>query len=460
VTPRQLLLILRARYKVALLILLASLGIALPLIEHLPRQFTAGASLVIDIRSPDPITAMLRPSNMATQEDIIKSDRVAQRVVRLLKLEDNPTAREQWREVTGGKGRLEAWLMELLQKRLTVTPPRRDSNILTIEYTAADPAFAAAVANAFAQAYMEVSVELKVEPARRYAQWFSEQGRLQRENLERAQARLSEFQQRRGIVATEERFDTESAKLGELTAQLTVLQAQTVDAKTKQRSGADTLPELLQNPLLSGLRMEINRQEARLKDAAGNLGRNHPRYRAMESELKEMKARLEAETQHVLKGYRTSTSIGTEKEGELKLAIEAQKKKLLQMRSERDQLAVLQRDVDAAKNAYDAVSNRYTQASLESQATHTNVYLLTPATEPLEPSSPKVLRLSIIALLLGLGAGMGAALGLELIDRRVRSAEDLAQMLQLPVLSVVPALPIKQRRRALGFWRRTALPAP
>lgn len=456
---KQVLLILRARYKVALLLLLGTLGISLPIIDHLPRQYSAGASLVIDMRSVDPISAMLRPGNMATQEDIIKSDRVAQRVVRLLKLEENPTAREQWREVTGGKGRLEAWLMELLQKKLTVTPPRRDSNILTIEYTAADPAFAAAVANAFAQAYMEVSVELKVEPAKRYALWFSDQGKLQRENLERAQARLSEFQQKRGIVATEERMDTEITKLGELTAQLTAMQAQTVDARTKQRSGADTLPELLQNPVIGGLRTEINRQEGRLKDAAGNLGKNHPRYRAMESELAEMKVRLEVETRHVLKGYRTSTSIGTEKETELKAAIEGQKKKLLQMRSERDQLAVLQRDVDAAKNAYDAVSNRYTQASLESQATQTNVYLLTPAVEPLEPSSPKVLRLSLMAVVLGFVAGLGAAFGLEFTDRRVRSADDLAQMLQLPVLSVVPTLSAK-RRRALAFWRRPALPAP
>jgi chain length determinant protein EpsF len=456
---KQVLLILRARYKVALMLLLVIVGSALPVIEHLPRQYTAAVSLVIDIRSPDPISAMLRPSNMATQEDIIRSDRVAQHVVKLLKLEENPTARDQWREITGGKGRLEAWLMELLQKKLAVTPPRRDSNILTIEYTAADAQFAAAVANAFAQAYMEVAVELKVEPAKRYALWFSEQGKQQRENLERAQARLSEFQQRRGIVATDERMDTEAARLGELTGQLTVLQAQTGDSRAKQRSGADTLPEVLQNSVIAGLRTEINRQEARLRDASGNLGKNHPRYRAMELELAEMKARLEAETRHVLKGYRTSTSVGTEKENELKASIEAQKKKILRMRSERDQLAVLQRDVDAAKNAYDAVANRYTQVNLESQATQTNVYLLTPAVEPLEPSSPKVPRLVLMAVLLGVAAGLGAAFGLEFVDRRVRSADDLAQMLHLPVLTTVPALP-RRRRRSLRFWRRPALPAP
>src|SRR4051794_23587208 len=93
---RQFLLIFRARYKVVLVVFLLTLGIAVPVINYLPKQYTAGTALVIDIRSPDPITAMLRPGNMATQEDIIKSDRVAQRVVKVLKLEDNATARQQW----------------------------------------------------------------------------------------------------------------------------------------------------------------------------------------------------------------------------------------------------------------------------------------------------------------------------------------------------------------------------
>src|SRR6185295_12759462 len=230
----------------------------------------------------------------------------------------------------------------------------------------------------------------------------------------------------------------------------TMLQAQTADSRSKQRSGSDTLPEVLQNSVISSLRMDINRQEVKMKDARTNLGENHPRYQAMESELDALKERLAVETRHVTRGYSTSGAVGTEKENGLRNAIEEQKKKLLQLRSERDQLAVLQRDVDAAKNAYDAVSNRYTQVSLESQATQTNVYLLTTAEPPLAPSSPKVPRLMGLALLCGVMLGLVAAFGMEFLDRRVRSAEDLAQMLQMPVLSVVPDLTAPQRKR-LGF---------
>jgi chain length determinant protein EpsF len=460
---RQLLLALRARYKIALAVMLLTIAVGIPVVQHLPKQYTATTSLVVDVRSPDPIASIMMPSNMATQEDIIKSDRVARKVVKLLRLDENPTVQAQWRGATGGRGTLDVWLAELLQKRLVVAPFRRDSNIITIEYSAADPAFAASVANGFAQAYMETAVELKVDPAKQYARWFGEQGKALRENVEKAQARLSEYQQKKGIVARDESLDTETARLAQLTEQLTALQAETTGARSRQRvSSAGTLPEVMQSAVVQGLRSDIARQEARLKEMRVNLGSNHPQILRLQSEIQELKARLEAETRHVASSFSTTNSVGRDREKELLGAIEAQKKKLLALRSERDELAVLQRDVDAAKNAYEAVARRYTQTSLESQATQTNVFLLTPAVEPLEPSSPKVPKFTLMVVILGAALGFGAALGLELIDRRVRSVEDLAEMLQLPVLVVIPRMPVRRSAMArLAFWRdRPALPAP
>lgn len=448
--PKQLLLILAARWWLPLLVLIVSVAGTYAVSLRLPKMYSASTALLVDVRSRDPIAAMLMPSSMATQEDIIRSDRVAQKVVTTLKLHENPTVKQQWLEATEGRGRLEVWLAELLQKRLTVTPPRRDSNILTIEYTAVDPGFAAAVANAFAKAYVAATVELRVEPARQYAQWFGDQGKLLRADLERAQARLSEFQQQRGIVFKEENLDAEMAKLNELTSQLTQVQAQTVDSRTKQRSGADTLPEVLGNSVVAGLRAEIARQEAKLKDASNNLGKNHPQFRSMEAELAELKVKLQAEARHVASSFTTSKSVSLDKESALRASIEAQKRKLLQLRNERDQLAVLQRDVDAAKAAYETVAARYTQASLESQATQTNVSVLGPAVEPLEPSSPKILRYLAMSVFFGLLGGLGAAFLWELLDRRVRCVEDVAEMLQMPVLGVVER---DRRPRRLGSRR-------
>lgn len=461
--PRVFFVVLMERWMVALLVFLLALAAGGLAAYFLPKRYSADTAVMVDIRSPDPIAALLSPTgtfpgSIGTQVDIIRSDRVARKVVRILRLSENPAVRQMWLNATGGKGQLEDWMSTLLQRGLKVTPSR-DSNIVNIAYQGGDPAFVTAVANAYAEAYIEASVELKVEPARQYAQWFGDQAKVLRENLERAQSRLSEYQQKKGIVVTEEGMDFELARLNELSSRLVAVQQETRDAQSKQRSNgqAATLLEVMTNPVVAGLRSQIAQLEVKLSEAATNLGRNHPQYLRMESELAELKNRLAVETSHVASSYSTSTSVGRTKEADLRAAIEAQRKKVLDMKNERDQIAVLVRDVDTAKRAYEAVTNRYTQTSLESQATRTNVSVLTPAVEPLEPSFPKPLsQMLLMAAAAGLALAGAAVAGLELLDRRVRCADDLAEMLQMPVLAVIESKP---RLPRLGFLRTVpALP--
>ena len=453
----QFLTVLRARFKVVVLVLLATVAAIVAASLVLPKRYTATAAVVLDVRSPDPVSgtilhAMVMPGYMATQRDIISSDRVAQTAVRLLKLDERPGTKQQWLESTQGKGSLMAWLAGGLQKKLDVKPSR-ESNVIDISYSAGDPAFAAAVANAFAQAYIDASIELRTQPARQYARWFGEQDKGLRENLEKAQARLSEHQQKYGIVASDERLDSEAAKLNDLSAQLTVVQGQAAESRGKLRSGSasSSLPEVVQNPLIHTLKADVARQEAKLQELAGNLGKNHPQYQRMESELASLKQRLDAETRLITSGFGTATAVSKDKEAELAAAMAAQKQKLLGMRQARDELATLQRDVDNAQKAYDGVSQRLTQSRLESQFTQSNVSVLTLASEPVEPSFPNLLLNSIAAIFLGTFCGIGAVLGLEILDRRVRSASDVAEMLQLPMLGVIPR---GQRPGRLSLARR------
>lgn len=134
----------------------------------------------------------------------------------------------------------------------------------------------------------------------------------------------------------------------------------------------------------------------------------------------------------------TTSRVNVQRESEIKAALEAQKRRVLALKAERDQIAVLQRDVENAQRAYDLVTQRLAQTNLESQTQQTNVVVLTPAVAPLEPSSPKVLLNTALAIFLGSLLGVGAALVLELMDQRVRGEEDLARIPGMPVLGVIP----------------------
>ena len=168
----QFLSILRARIWSALTVLVLVVGVTVGVSLVLPKQYTGAASIVIDAK-PDPVSAMLNPATsspsfMATQVDILLSERVALRVIRDLKLLDNPAIRQQWLDDTEGQGTIEQWLSELLQKKLDVKPSR-ESNVIHVTYQAPDPRFAAALANAFAQAYVSTTLDLRVDPAKQFS---------------------------------------------------------------------------------------------------------------------------------------------------------------------------------------------------------------------------------------------------------------------------------------------------
>jgi capsular polysaccharide biosynthesis protein len=133
---------------------------------------------------------------------------------------------------------------------------------------------------------------------------------------------------------------------------------------------------------------------------------------------------------------------------------------------EHDAINVLKRDVELAQRAFEATSLRSMQVRLESQAVQTNIAVLNPAAVPTESSSPKILLNMMISIFLGILLSVSIALMLELMNRRVYSAEDLLEALDLPVLAIIPstALLPTTRERLRGLLprrvRMQALPAP
>ena len=444
-TLQQLLLILRARFRVVastvLLTVLATLAVSL----ILPKQYTAGTAVVIDVKSPDPIVGLvlpglISPSYMATQVDIINSDRVARRVVELLRLDAEPGLVEKWTETTGGTSDITAWLASRLQKNLDVKPSR-ESNVINIAFKGARPDEAARVANAFAQAFIDVNLELKVEPARQNAVWFEEQTRALRSKLETGQQALSAYQQKTGIVTLEEALDFETTKLNELSSQLTQAQGQNAENAGKSRAAGDeALAEVLQNPLINNLKTDIARLESRLQESNVNLGRNHPQTQRAESELATLKARLESETRKIGASVDATYRVGKEKVKDLAVAFENQKQRVLRLNRQRDELSILKRDVESAQRAFEGVSQRSAQTRLESLSVQTNAVVLNPAAEPTDPSRPKLRLNLIVALILGTMLGVGMALLLEFTDRRVRCEGDLDVTDDIPFLGGIDRL--------------------
>lgn len=435
---QQFFLILQARYKVVVFVLLGTVLAALVYSLLVSNKYTATASVLLDTKSPDPLLGMLAtPQNyMPTQIDIITSDRVAQKVVKLLKLDENPQVRQQWQNESKGTEPLVVWLGNLLEKGLSVKPSQ-ESSVINITYTATDPAFAALTANAFAQAYIDTNIDLKVEPARQYAAWFQDRAKELRADLEKAQSRLADYQQKTGIVVSETMQPAdENSKIADLSRQLTDSEVQSADTRSKElhKGSAESMPDVMKNPIIQSIKEQIITQESRLGELGRTLGKNHPQYLAAQDQIATLKRQLDEQSSQIMKSFGTANLVNKQRELELKATIESHKKRAIADRDQLDQIAVLQKDVQAAQKAYDMIVQRFTDSSLQSQTDQTNISVLNPATKPAERSSPKVIKNLLKAVIIGLVLGFGSMILWEMLDQRVRSLSALGVATGVPVL--------------------------
>lgn len=490
---------LRSRLGLALAVLLLTVAAALGTSLLMPRAYLATATVIIDQGRADPLAAATgwQPQMsgvLSTQMDIIRSERVALEVVRRLELSADPQLQEAWQALSRAARSavapsalaapdpvpserlaapatstpMEAWLADRLLAALEVKPAR-DSDVLSIQARWDSARRAADLANAFAQVYLDTSVRLKAEQARRYAGFFEGRVREAREMLDQAQARLSSFQRSRGVVVGDERLDVETARLNDLSSQLTLLQGALAETGSRQALSqgalADRLQEVLVHPAVQALRGDLTRAEARSQELNARLGENHPQVREALAQLGLLRSRLEAETRRVAGGAAVSNSINRQRESELRSALEAQRQRVLSLKTVRDEGLLLARDVDNAQRSHDSLMVRLQQSSLEGQATQGRAHLLSAAQVPMAPATPGWPVRGGLALGLGVLLALGAVAMAERADARARLPGATAQWLDVPLLGVLPGPGQRgsfapHQAALVQPWRMGQLPGP
>jgi polysaccharide biosynthesis transport protein len=463
----QFFLILRAHYLIILLTLIVTVGAAAGVTLMQPKTYKATTALVINYKGTDPVTGLASPTQpgyMSTQVDIVTSMSVALRVVDALQLAEGEAVKRRFMASTAGEGNIREWVAMSLLGKLEVLPSR-ESSVLNITFTSFERQMAANVANAFATGYQQVNIQLKVDPSKKTSVYFNDQVKLLRDNFETAQRKLSKYSQDNGIVSSDKSLDVETVRLNELSSQFVAAQGQAMEASSRQRQArgaqAGQSPDVANNPLIQNLKQGLGSAESKFSEIAQRLDQNHPQYQGAKAEVDKLRADLNAQISIASSAIGTNAVILQQRGGEVRAALAAQKLKVLQLNRTRDEMSVLTREVDSAQRAYETISQRLTLSNLEGQSNQSDVTVLTPARAPQQPFGPKVMLNTLLGLVVGVLLGIGGAVILELLDRRVRSAADLAEALGLPVLGVIKksnALRHQSNQHALA--RRDAPVAP
>lgn len=447
--------ILLSRKWLVLSVLATTLFIALVISLLLPKQYVASTSVIIDQSSADPVTGLtlpvqLMPGYMATQVDVISSHNVARKAVEKLNLGNDPKFQEDYKDDESSLDIID-WAADILLKKLDVKSSS-ESSLIQINFSSKDPEIAANVANAFANAYIQTIIELRAQSAKLSADWYDSQITLFRKNLEKARSVLSSYQQEHEIVSVDDRLDIENSRLAELSRQLVESQSNTSESQArkdllasmiKNGGSLESLQEVLNSSLIQSLKSDLAKAEANFAELSEQIDVNHPKYIQAKAEVDSLKKKIQSEIRMVLNNITSKVSSSDTRDKILTRTLAEQKAKVLELKKQHDEIAMLNREVENAQLTYDTVMKRAIQTRMESEMNQTNIAILNPALKPEKPSKPKVLLNMILSVFLGSLLGVSLALLAEFRDRRVRSVEDLNEELDLSVFGVIGGHSIK-----------------
>lgn len=452
---RSVLDVLKRRYLIFGGIILLAIAASIAVILYAQPQFTAEARVKIDPRQQSIVSTQggLTPGGaesavVDTEVTAIQSPDVARAVVRQLGLANDP-------EFTSnpGPGAVDE-AAQALQERVKISRSGLTYSI-SIRATSPNPQKAARIANAVADAYIDLSREQRVAMAADQAKSLEAELGSLGSNVTAADERVAGLRGQAGIVAssdaggtvTDQQITTIASQLAQADSDAAAANATAGAAKAQiATQGIETVSQVLNSPALVELRTQ--RAQA-LRDQAqisANAGPKHPSYVRAEEQLRRVNREISDEAGRIVSGLESDARAANARAA----ALRGQLTRLQAEQSNNARAAVtvnsLERNADAMRTTYNEMNRNALVQTQEARIGSVRASVVTRATAPLNPSSPNKPLFLALGLLLGLGSASGAVIVLEMLGAGLRTAEEVEAALDLTVLGVVPELDPKQLR--------------
>jgi capsular exopolysaccharide synthesis family protein len=350
-------------------------------------------------------------------------------------------------------------LIDTYGDMLNVEPVKR-SRLVKIAISAANPALAAQIANAHADAYVRQGFTMRNQ-ANEEARTFLEAKLAELKNrVEKSEHTLNDFRRQKGIISLDEKENIVVDRLADLNKRLTEAEAERIgleaQARLIKRRQYDSLPAVIGNPLIQTLRAQVVQLEAEQAKLSAQFLPGYPRLAQVTAQLQESRSRLAQQIKNVVEGISSAYFAAAGKERALKLQMDKQKSDTLALKDASVEYSILAREANTNKQLYDSVLERFKEISIAGGIPTANVSILDRAEIPRQPSKPNKRLNLMLGALLGLMGGLGLALMLEHLNNTLRTPEEVERYLRLPNLVVVPdflSLPKALRNGKAGISR-------
>ncbi|WP_416182319.1 GumC family protein [Acidaminococcus timonensis] len=388
--------------------------------------------------------AQLTKQQMNTNAEILKSRHVVIPVI------------EQTEEEKDGKyPRYEDYVKDHI-----VTKPYKDTEILEVDVTGKTPEKAQEANQLLVQGFLDRLTELSHAESSATREFLEQRVKSSKKELDDAETKLKNYQVKHKIFST----DNQMKSLAERITELDKVKAQNkLDMETAQAalgsinsqlSGAGA--SIADSPSIQQAKSKLVDLEAQKASYVGKYTNENPKMKEINRQISSARSSLRREISAIVAQKAPSSSAVQQKlltdkfTNEAMIAVAQGKNDAIDQLEKKnaDEIAKLpqtqqgylqvKRDADVAQEIYVMLAKRLEEAKVAEAMVPTEVQVVDEATLPEKPIKPRKLLTLVLALFLGLFGGAGYTIARTLLNRKIRTAADVEQYLELPVLGVIP----------------------
>ena len=429
------------------------------------------ASARIEINGETPDLSNLRelflqmPSTedyVQTQVRILQGDDLAMQTVRAMRLYEDP----QFAVRPAGSNANapftsteELRLIEKFHSHLAVNVIRT-SRLVELKFESTSPKLAADAVNTLADLYVESNFRKKYESAMQASDWMAGQLRELKVKMEQSHEALIKYERDNQIIALDQGQNVTVTKLADLNKSLTEAEADRMAKESQYQlvktHRLDDLAAVTQSPMLQDLQKQRSQISTALAEARATLGPKHPKVIQYERQMQDLDAQIETQEQVAAGRIESDYQAAQNREALLRRAFDAQKNEANSLNKKLVEYSLLRRDYETNQQLYEGLLQRLKEAGISSGLRSSNIHVVDRARPPMNPVRPRKSMNIMLSLIVGLAMGCALALFNEYLDNSVKIPEDVEQLVNLPVLGIIPAVASVMSYAA----RRKSLPKP
>lgn len=388
-----------------------------------------------------------------TQYSLLKSESLAERVVRAGNLTadkdfiaafnlDAPEAGM----TSGQRSNISNQAANIVLEQLSVTPVRA-SSLVDISFSTPSPRLSAKLADLWVTQFVQSTIDRRFAATTDARRYLEKRLETLRQNLETSERSLISYATTKGIVTISSQTDATGRTQTETLVGSDIAEVSKSLAKAKEMriaaeaELANTLSGTAQinAPTIGALRQRRAEMEAELARLRTIFAEDYPSVVSARAQLANLDRSIATETSRSSQGNREAYNAAVKREKELQAVLDRLTGQYNSQQRDSIQMAILQREVDANRQLYDGLLQRYKEIGVAGVGTN-NISVVDRAKTPQSPSSPNLILNMVIALAAGLGLAAALVFLLENMDSTVRDPQDVSTRFGLPMLGAIPEL--------------------